>query len=196
MNSVIDVVSYFSGSSSQVIIYIQKLGLFRYMIKKVHISDSNKATFVCPECFNTKTVDVTKYKRTITRTKVQSKCACGCFWTSIIERRNRYRLAISIPCICNHMNASGLSESTPMRIADLSASGLRLKPDQNRTIKTGSYSLGDPIMVDFYLEDQNKTHIKKMTYAKHIGESHIGTKFDNSSHGENSTINSYILSHR
>jgi len=83
-----------------------------------------------------------------------------------------------------------------MRITDLSASGLRLELDRNRTNKTVSYSLGDPIMVDFYLEDQNNTHIKKITYAKHIGERHIGIEFDSSSHRENTTINSYILSHR
>jgi len=94
------------------------------------------------------------------------------------------------------MNASGLSESTPLRITDISTSGLKLKPEQNRTIKTENYALGDPIMVDFYLEDQNKTHIKKITYAKHISESQIGTEFDSASPGENSRINSYILSHR
>jgi len=165
-------------------------------MKKVHISDSNKATFVCPDCFNIKTVDVTRYKQTLSRTKVKSKCTCGCFWTSILERRNRYRLATSIPCICNHKNANGSFECIPMRITDLSASGLRLELDRNRTNKTVSYSLGDPIMVDFYLEDQNNTHIKKITYAKHIGERHIGIEFDSSSHRENTTINSYILSHR
>jgi len=83
-----------------------------------------------------------------------------------------------------------------MRIGDLSTSGLRLQPDNNTTIKTTDYALNDPIIVDFYLENPNKTHIKKMTYAKHISKNHIGTEFDNAWQGDTDTISSYILSLR
>jgi len=162
------------------------------MIKKIHINDSDEATFVCPNCDKTKTVDVSKYINVNSRTQVKSTCRCGCSWTSILERRKRYRMAVNIPCICNHMGARGSSESIPMRIADLSSNGLKIKPIKNGTIKTTDYFIDDPIIVDFHLEDNDKTHLKKTAYAKNISENHIGAQFDGSKHGDH-IIGFYIL---
>jgi hypothetical protein len=82
-----------------------------------------------------------------------------------------------------------------MRVADLSSSGLKIKPNRNGTIKTSNYFFDDPIMVDFHLEDHAKTQIRKTTYARHIGDRHIGVEFD-SSKQEDHTIATYILSQR
>jgi len=166
----------------------------KLMIKKVHITALNKATFFCPACYNSKTVDVSKYKNNSKRTKVKSKCVCGCKWTSILERRNRYRLAVNIPCTCNHIGDRGFSENIPMKISNISSSGLRLESHDSRAINTSDYSLDEPIIVNFYLENQNKTHIETITYAKHIGKRHIGTAFDVSWLDDNTSIESYILS--
>jgi len=166
------------------------------MMKKVHITDSNMATFVCPACYNAKTADVSRYKNANKRTKVKSKCECGCKWKTILERRNRYRLGVNIPCTCHHIGANGFSENFPMRIANISSSGLRLESHVNRNINASEYSLDEPIIVNFYLENQNKTPIEKITYTKHICRDHIGTAFDDSWQGDTDMINSYILSHR
>ena len=82
-----------------------------------------------------------------------------------------------------------------MRVADLSSSGLKIKPNRNETIKTSNYLFGDPIVVDFQLEDHARTHIKKTVYARHISDSHIGAEFDGSKQGDH-TLSSYILSQR
>jgi len=163
------------------------------MIKKVHISASNQATFVCPECFNTKTVDVKKYKTMNIRTKVKSTCSCGFIWTSILERRTRFRVAVNIPCNCTYMGASGSSETNQMRIADLSTSGMKITLDKNKSINTDTFSFDDPILVDFNLENQDRTHIKIMTHVKHISKSYLGAEFNNSVHDISKSIGSYIF---
>lgn len=165
-------------------------------MKTVHVSDSNKATFVCPDCDKVKTVDVTQYKKLNNRTKVKSKCICGCKWTTVLERRNRFRLAVNIPCTCNHIGARGFSDNIPMRIANISSSGLRLESHDNRAFNISEYSLEDPIIVDFYLDVQNKTHIEKITYTKHIGKRHIGTSFGDSWQEVDYSISSYILNYK
>ena len=82
-----------------------------------------------------------------------------------------------------------------MRVADLSSSGLKIKPHQNKTIKTSDYFFDDQILVVFHLKDKNETHIEKIAYAKHINENYIGAKFDDSEQ-EDHNIGSYILSQR
>ena len=58
-----------------------------------------------------------------------------------------------------------------------------------------SLVLDDPIVVDFHLEDNDKTHIKRTAYTRHVSDSHIGTEFECSKRGD-PQIASYILSHR
>lgn len=104
-------------------------------------------------------------------------------------------MAVNIPCVCSQPGPGGSSEGDAMRVVDLSSSGVKIKPQPNRTIKTSDYFLDDPILLDFHLKDNRGTHIQKTIYAKHICESYIGAEFDDSEQ-EDSTINSYLLSQR
>ena len=165
------------------------------MIKKVHITSTNKATFICPNCVKTKTIDVSKFTKSISKTKVKSKCICGYSWTSILERRKHYRMAVNIACVCSQVGVAGSLECMAMRIANLSSSGLKIKFHQNRPINTSDYIFDAPILVNFHLKDNRETHIQKTAHAKHICESYIGAEFDDSEQGDY-TIGSYILSQR
>ena len=165
------------------------------MIKTVHINKANEATFTCPNCIKSITLSVSKYIKLNKRTKVKSKCRCGCTWTSILERRKHYRITVDIPCICSQVGTGRTSESRAMRIVDLSSSGVKIKPNPNRTIKTSDYFFNDPIRLYFNLKDRDETYIQKKAYAKHICEDHIGAEFDDSDQ-EDPIIGSYILSQR
>ena len=165
------------------------------MIKKVHINKSNEATFVCPSCNTTKTVNVSRYLHRSNRTRVKSTCKCGYIWTTILERRKHYRMTVNVPCSCRHVGASGISESYAMRVVSLSTGGLRLKPDKNNTFQSSSYVLGGPVFVDFHLGDYNNEHVKKAVIIRNIGENHLGAEF-NDSDKEDTTISSYIFSQR
>jgi hypothetical protein len=165
------------------------------MIKTVHINKSNEATFICPNCIKSITVDVSKYTRCNNRTKVKSKCICGCSWTSILERRKRYRMAVDIPCICSQVWAWSASEGRAMKVVDLSSSGVKIKPYLNRTIETSDQFFDNPILLAFHLKDKDETHIQKKVYARHICENYIGAEFDDSGQ-EDPIIGSYILSQR
>jgi len=165
------------------------------MIKKVHISKLNEATFTCPSCSKSRTVDVSNYKRIKKRTRVTSNCGCGSSWTSILERRRRYRMAANIPCNCKHKGARGSSESFAMRVADLSSTGLKLKPIKNATINTTSYLFDDPIEVNFSLGGNSQIKIKQTAHIKNISEGHIGVEFDDAKQGDK-TIGAYMLNSR
>lgn len=165
------------------------------MIKTVHINKANEATFTCPNCIKSVTLKVSKYTKLNNRTKVRSKCRCGCTWTSILERRKHYRMAVDIPCICSQVGTREVSESRAMRVVDLSSSGVKIKPYPNRIIKTADYFFNDPMRLDFNLKDRDGTYIQKTAYAKHICEDCIGAEFVDSDQ-EDPIIGSYILSQK
>lgn len=165
------------------------------MIKKVHINKSNKATFVCPNCVKAKTVDVSKYIGLKNRTKVKSKCTCGCSWTSILERRKHYRMTVDIPCVCSQIGTGGSSKNIAMSVADLSSSGLKIKAHQDRTLKAFDFFNDAPILVEFYLNDKNGSYIRKTATTRHISKNYLGVEFDDSAQWDK-LINAYILSQK
>ena len=165
------------------------------MIKTVHINKSDEATFICPNCIKSVTVNVSKYTRCNNRTKVKSKCICGCSWTSILERRKRYRMEVDIPCICSLGWKKSISEGKAMKVVDLSSSGVKIKPHLNRTIDTSDRFFENPVVLAFHLKDKGETHIQKTVHARHICEDYIGAEFDESGQ-EDPIIGSYILSQR
>ena len=165
------------------------------MIKTVHINKSNEATFTCPNCIKSITVNVSRYTMVKSRTKVRSKCTCGCSWTSILERRKRYRMEVDIPCICSKAWERRASEGKAMKVVDLSSSGVKIKPHLNRTIDTTDRFFDSPMLIAFHLKDTDETHIQKTVHARHICENYIGAEFDESGQ-EDPIIGSYILSQR
>ena len=165
------------------------------MLKKVHISDAKTATFVCPRCDNTKTVDVSRYKEGCARTRVRSKCTCGCTWTSILERRKSFRIAVNFPGVCMHRGAKGPVDSIPVNIVDLSSTGLRIEQGNSLGIDASDYRLDDLISVEFHLSDPTRTHIRKTAFVKNISPQCIGAEFE-ASKQRDPDIGSYILNQR
>jgi hypothetical protein len=165
------------------------------MLKKVHISDAKTATFVCPRCDNTKTVDASRYIERRSRTKVRSKCTCGCTWTSILERRKSFRVAVKFTGVCMHRGAKGPVDSIPVNIVDLSSTGLRIEQGDSHGLDPSDFRLDDLISMDFHLNDRTMTHVRKTAVVKNISPQCIGAEFE-ASKQRDPAIDAYILSQR
>ena len=61
------------------------------MIEKVYITSKQMAKFVCPNCEKSKTVNVSQYADLDKIVKVNVKCPCGHMYTTILEKRKKYR---------------------------------------------------------------------------------------------------------
>ena len=162
------------------------------MYQKIHINKSNEATFVCPKCDKTRTVDVSRYKYAQSKIKVKSRCICGYSWTSILERRRDYRVETNIPCVCSRKWANGAVENITMKIVDLSFGGLKLEPDGRNKFPTDASFFESPFTIDFYLDENKKSHFKKTVHPINIAKTHIGVKFDEAERGS-SAITSYMF---
>ena len=149
------------------------------MIKTVYISSTNHATFTCPECEATKTVDVTRYAQLEQTVKVKSTCGCGHTWTSYLEKRKVYRKRVSLPGDFTHIVDNNPMSKGSMVVTDISAGGLKIK-----LLEPIDLRLDDKLRVEFYLDDARRTLISKNVLVKNIDGIYIGVAFSRAETGD------------
>lgn len=142
------------------------------MTEKVYITSQQMATFVCPQCSRSKTVNVSKYSNLDKLIKVNVKCPCGHAYTSVLEKRKQYRKETHLPGTYIHFVDGRRVHRGLMTVEDVSANGLklRLNAELNCTI-------GDELEVEFSLDDRHRTTIKKMVVVRNINGPFIGVQF-------------------
>ncbi|MEN8246176.1 MAG: PilZ domain-containing protein [Thermodesulfobacteriota bacterium] len=146
------------------------------MIKTVYISQTNHATFTCPQCEATKTADVSRYAQMEQTVRVKSKCgSCGHSWTSVLEKRKVYRKGVSLLGDVTHIVDNNPVTRGTMEVTDISAGGLKIK-----LLELLDLRLNDKLHVDFHLDDARKTLISKDVLVKNIDGNHIGVAFSRS----------------
>ena len=148
------------------------------MLEKVFVNNNNIAVFICPECKQSRSVNVSKYKNLDKASKIKCKCPCGNSYYAILEKRKYYRkttnfsgIYINIvsslgPCFLEEVGRGIL------KVTDISRTGVQL------TIKMqNDFKVDDKIMVEFRLDDKQKTLIKKEVIIKNINGTEIGAEF-------------------
>jgi len=143
------------------------------MVQKIYTFD-NKASFACPKCKKSKTVNIKKYQKTKQRVKVNCKCPCGHSFEALLERRNYRRKETTLPGIFSRtVGATGIERGNIV-IMDLSRAGLKFKSHVK-----AEFRIGDRLCIDFHLNDREKSFIKKDAIIKNISlDSQIGTQFN------------------
>lgn len=142
------------------------------MTEKVFITDDNRATFVCPNCEKTKTVDISQYKSLNRAIRIKLKCSCGHSHTVFLERRKHYRKETNFPGKYTQIISGEGKSSGMMTVKDLSRSGLKIKLNVRSNLK-----VGDRLMVFFHLDDRNNSLIRKEAVIRNINDSFIGVQF-------------------
>ena len=142
------------------------------MVETVFVTSKQMATFICPKCQKSKTVNVSKYATLDKIVNVKVTCPCGYGYTSILEKRKEYRKAANLPGAFIHLIDGLQAGSGLMKVRDLSTSGLKIH------INTQHHcTVGDVIQVEFSLDDSHRTLIKKKVIVRNIVGQNIGTEF-------------------
>ena len=142
------------------------------MVEKVYITDTNKATFICPQCKKTLTVDVSKYAQIEQTVKVKSKCSCGNKWISVLEKRKQYRKGVNLKGIYKYIVDGEEVDRGMMTVVDISAGGVKLKLDVERKLKTGHL-----LELEFKLNDSKQTPMKKTVIIRNADNPYYGASF-------------------
>ncbi len=143
------------------------------MAEKVFITSNDMATFVCPQCGNVSTVNVTKFASLNKKVTVKCRCNCGHHFTVSLEKRRQYRKTTDLPGLYFYRTHTGDLDKGIMRVVDISTTGLKLKLNVART-----FELGELLRVEFHLDDKRRTLIEKHVRVRNVQSNLVGTAFE------------------
>jgi hypothetical protein len=142
------------------------------MEKTVYISSNNTATIQCPACGKTKTTDVSQYASSEQRITINCRCSCGHAFRCRLEKRRQYRKNIDLPGKFTLLD-DGVAEDTGLlKVVDISATGLKIKLNAHR-----DFPIGAELLIEFTLDDRNRTSLKKRVVVRNVSGSFVGTSF-------------------
>ena len=130
------------------------------------------ATFSCPQCTRTKTVDVSKYATVDKMVKVNVKCPCGPAYKAILEKRKQYRKETNLPGTYIHFIDGKPQNRGLMVIEDISTTGVKIKLNVKQ-----NFAIGDQMKIEFHLDDAQRTLIKKTVIIRNQRDQFIGAEF-------------------
>ena len=142
------------------------------MTEKVYITSTKMATFVCPNCNKSKTVNISKYTDLDKKVSVSVRCPCGYAYVSILEKRKRYRKKTNLPGSYSRFINGKLMDSGLLIVKDLSTIGMKLQINA-----ANDCEVGDVIQVEFHTDDAQRAFIKKKVIIRSINGPIIGTEF-------------------
>ena len=148
------------------------------MPEKVFVTEKNIATFICPECKKSMTMDVSKYKNLEKASKVKCKCTCGHSYLVVVERREAKRKRINITAIyVNIISSVGTQFCEEVgrgviKITDISDTGMMIEFNSEHNFTTK-----DRLIIEFNLNDKKRTLIKKEVEIKNLSDLKAGVAF-------------------
>jgi PilZ domain len=141
------------------------------MTQKIYITSKQMATFSCPQCNRSKTVDVSKYASIDKMVKVNIKCPCGHAYKAILEKRRQYRKETNLPGTYVHFIDGQPRSQGLMTVKDLSTAGMKLRLNVKQ-----NFAIGDQMRVEFHLDDAHRTLIKKTVIIRNQRDQFIGVE--------------------
>jgi hypothetical protein len=141
-------------------------------MEKVFIASNNTATFVCPNCENTTTVDVSKYAKIEKKVTVKVRCRCGHRFSVELEKRKKYRKKTDLPGSYTYVAPDGTRDKGIMIVQDISSTGMKLRLNVARQFKAG-----DRLRVEFTLDDKRRTPIEKKVIVQNVNQNYVGVAF-------------------
>ncbi|OQX21950.1 MAG: hypothetical protein BWK80_31755 [Desulfobacteraceae bacterium IS3] len=137
--------------------------------RKIFVTDDNKFIIVCPICQKEENVSVSEYKDANQPSRIRHKCKCGHTHQLLLERRKFYRRETCLHGVC-----IGEKNSTEgMLVKDLSLIGMKFEIEN----KQDFISVGKKLFVEFFLDDEQKTLVRKEVVIKIVSGSLIGAEF-------------------
>jgi hypothetical protein len=127
----------------------------------------NTGTITCKQCGKTKTIDVTQFKNI--RKYVKVKCACGFIFDILFESRKYYRKKVWLKGkLLKSQSDHPIDEIT---IIDISVGGVRFLTN----LKNMNH--GEIYKIEFFLDDEYRSHVKEGIVIKYIKNREIGAEF-------------------
>ena len=138
-------------------------------IRKVYVNEKNKVTIICPQCGNVKIENAEPYRTDDGNRNTDITCAkCEAQFTVFVDFRKFYRKKTSLRGIVYNLN----EKFCKITVENLSRNGVGFTMADDFTVK-----IDELIDVQFTLDDENRTFIRKRATVRLIKDNYIGAEF-------------------
>lgn len=159
------------------------------MIEKVFLTDQNTSQFICSACNKYYVMDMSKYLDVPDVVKIKVKCKCGHSWGIVLEKRKFFRKKTNLRGRYRYQVTGKESVEGDMMVIDISRTGLKLKIHGKHNLKDGDW-----IEVEFRLDNQVRSLIKRIVNIKNVSGEYLGVSLDEIK-GFDPVIGFYMLQH-
>jgi len=135
--------------------------------QKIFITRDEKAVFSCPECGKSRQMDVSKFSIVDKEVKLKCTCTCKHVFSITLERRKYIRKEVYLSGVLILGN-----KKYPINVIDISKFGLKI-----RTKGLLDLHLEDRVVLEFALDDPDRSKVSKEATIKKIDQTNIGVEF-------------------
>ncbi len=136
---------------------------------KAFANEEGFAVFTCPKCKTAKTADVRQYQHLQKAVRARIRCSCGHRFVALLERRMHYRKQVNLSGM--YVIKSGKIEGS-ITIKDISRTGINFI-----SWSPMDFEVGTRMMVQFRLNDTQRTEIRKEVIIRTVSGAKIGAEF-------------------
>ena len=138
----------------------------------VVLNDQKEGLFLCPACYNGVTRDLSKVASAPTAIRVKCTCKCGHVFRVIVDRRQNCRKPVNLVGMCIFVDSYGQSKKRLIKIHDVSSTGLLFSVND-----LPEFKVSDDVIVEFMLDDTERTKIMEKGTIVRIQDKNVGLKF-------------------
>jgi hypothetical protein len=154
---------------------------------RVFLNDKKNGTFICPACNNGVIKHLGQFSQSPKAIRLKCKCKCGHVYRVLVERRRFFREPVNLVGTYHFSEGGTIPKKGMIKILDISQSGLQFSLNSMPEFK-----VGDRIIVEFRMDDRERSQIREMGTVKDIRSNKIGLQFD--SVDPNNGLGLYLIS--
>jgi hypothetical protein len=140
---------------------------------RVFLNDQKDGTFICPACNNGVIKHLGEFSQSNKAIRLICTCKCGHVYRVLVERRRFFRKPVNLVGIYCFNEGENNPRKGPIKILDVSQSGLQFSLNS-----VPEFKVGDRIVVEFRMDDRDRSRIREMGTVKDIRSNRVGLQFD------------------
>lgn len=160
-------------------------------MKKIFLSSTQQAPFLCEACGKQVVKDVSRFTALDQKIQLKWTCACGRPNSVMLERRRFIRKNVNLAGVCSFETQDGRSLSAAITLLDISQRGIRFRPVQDH--RQPPLQPGQRLSIRFSLDDQFKTSISRELIVRKVKGNVVGAEFISDDHYDK--LGAYLLFH-
>ena len=144
---------------------------------RIFLNDRSEGTFICPACNKGVIRDLSKFAQTQVAVRLKCKCSCGNVYRVLLERRCHFRKPANLVGRFFFQGDKGTPVKGLIKIRDISQSGIQFSVNS-----MPQFDVGDKLIIEFTLDDGDRSQIREEGIVQRIQSNIIGLEFETTDH--------------